>query len=72
MKILHNVIEFNQEAWLKIYIDMYTKLRTDAKNAFEKDIFNVMNNSVIGNTVDNVRKHREDIKLLTANKTKTN
>ena len=51
---------------------MYTKLRTDAKNAFEKDIFNVMNNSVIGNTVDNVRKHREDIKLLTANKTKTN
>ena len=37
---------------------MYAKLRTDAKNAFEKDIFNVMNNSVIGNTVDNVRKHR--------------
>ena len=35
----HNVIEFNQEAWLKPYIDMNTILRTKANNDFEKDFF---------------------------------
>ena len=36
-KKVYRVIQFNQEAWLKPYIDMSTKLRTEAKNDFEKD-----------------------------------
>ena len=69
LKKIHDVIEFNQEAWLKPYIDMNTKLRTEAKNNFEKYFFKVINNSIFGNTMENVRNHR-DLKLITTNKWK--
>ena len=67
LKKVHRLIQFNQEAWLKPYIETNTKLRTEAKNDFKKYLFKLMNNFVFGKTMENVKKHRDN-KLVATDK----
>ena len=55
---IHRAIEFDQSPCLKTYIDFDTQQRTAATNDFQKDFFKLMNNSVFGKAMENIRKHR--------------
>ena len=60
-------ISFAEDAWLKPYLELNTNLRAEASSDFEKDFFKLMNNSVLGKTMENIR-NRADIRLRTDDK----
>ena len=63
LKKLHRVIEFDQEPWMEPYIRMNTEFRKQARSDFETDFYKLMNNSVFGKTMENLR-NRVDVKIV--------
>ena len=62
IKKIHQVTRFEQSYWINC-IMLVTRLRTAAKNEFEETFFELINNSVLGNTMKNISNHKE-IKLV--------
>ena len=63
LKKVHRGIKFYQSSWLEPYIRKNTDLGKHAETVFEKDFFKLMNNSVFGKTIENIRK-RQNLFLI--------
>ena len=71
LKKIWRGIEFREEAFMKPFIEWNTKLRTAAKNDFEKELFKLASNAVYGKTMENVR-NRINMRLVNNRKKQAN
>ena len=60
---VHKILKFDEKPFLKEYIDLNTELRKKAKNDLDKDLFKLMNNSVLGKSMENIL-HKSNVKLI--------
>ena len=63
LKKVHCGLKFVQSPWMEPYVRKNTDLRRETKNAFEKDFLKLMNNSVFGKTIENIRK-RQSVEIV--------
>ena len=66
LRRVHRALELEQECWMEPYIRMNTEFRKKASSDFEKNFYKLMNNSVFGKTMENLR-NRVDIKIVHSN-----
>ena len=65
LKKVHRGIKFYKSPWMESYIRKNTDLRKSALSSFENDFFKLMNNSVFGKTIENIRKRQMSILSIT-------
>lgn len=64
---MHKIISFSQSCWLKPYIDFNTLKRKEATNDFVKDFYKLLNDSLFGKSIENIRK-RKNVELVNSQK----
>ena len=60
-------VSYRATDWMRPYIELNTSLRSKCITDFEKDFYKLMNNSVFGKTMENVRKY-SNFKLVRTDK----